>query len=154
LLGALAGAGLSLAYTTVIIPLVGILLVLTNIPSGKVFEALIGAGLFGICAWPFAILMGVFPGIVMGAISGIFIGLIILPLQTRITNLGAAIIGLTVAIGLVIGAHSLLYPGLIDMTRPDGVFKYLPYLFWLGFPSVLVLAGLTWVGWSILNQRS
>ena len=65
-LGSLSGGVLSFAYTAVVIPLVGMLLVLTNISNGKGFDALIGAGAFAICAWPFAIIMGVFPGVLMG----------------------------------------------------------------------------------------
>lgn len=154
ILGTLAGAVLSITYTAVIIPLVGILLVATNIPSGKVFDALIGAGMFAMCAWPCAVPMGILPGTVLGAIGGSVIGLILLPIRARVTNVGAAIIGLLVAIGIIAGVHVLLYPGMIEETQPNGVFKYLPYLFWIGLPGVMTLAGLTWVGWKILDANS
>jgi len=39
ILGSITGGVLSFAYTAVVIPLAGILIVLTNIPSGKVFDA-------------------------------------------------------------------------------------------------------------------
>ena len=155
ILGALAGAVLSTAYVIVVIPLVGILLVVTNIPSGKVFDALIGAGTFAMCAWPCAVPMGILPGIVVGAIGGSVIGLILLPIRTRVTSVGAAIIGLLVATGTMVSAYALLYPGMVEETQSDGVFKYLPYFFWIGLPSVMMLAGLTWVGWKkILDANS
>jgi len=106
--------------------------------------------MFAICAWPFAVLMGILPGIGIGAIGGLLIGLIVLPMRTRVTQRRAVIIGLMVAIGIVGSAHALLYPGIIGGTSQQRVFKYLPYLFWVAFPSVLVLVGLTWVGWKIL----
>ena len=153
-LGARAGAALSIAYTATAIPMLGILLVVTNIPSGKVFDALIGAWMLPICAWPFAVLMGILPGSVLGAIGGLLIGLIVLPIRTRVTQGGAAIIGLIVAIGMVGSVHALMYPGIIGGIPSKGVFKYLPYLFWVAFPSVLVLTGLTWVGWKLLAADS
>ena len=153
-LGALAGAVLSIAYTAVIIPSVGILLVVTNIPGGRVFDALIGAWMFAICAWPFAVLIGILPGIVLGAIGGFLIGLIVLPVRTRITKRGTAIIGLIVGIGIAGSIHALLAPGMIEETHPNEVFKYLPYLFWVGLPGILVLTGSMWVGWKILAVNS
>lgn len=153
-LGTLAGAVLSITYTAAAIPLVGILLVATNIPGGKVFDALIGAGMFAMCAWPCAVPMGILPGMVVGAIGGFVIGLIVLPLKARATNVGTAIIGLMVAIGMVVSVNVWLYPGMIEETQPNGVFKYLPYLFWIALPSVLVLVGSTWVGWKILDANS
>jgi len=154
ILGSITGGVLSFAYTAVVIPLAGILIVFTNIPSGKIFDALIGAGAFAICAWPFAMIMGVFPGIILGAMGGIIIGLIVLPLRTRISSMGTGLIGLLAAIGTVILAHRYLYPGLIDVSRPEGIMKYLPYLFWLAGPSLLLLLGMTWVGWKMYAGSS
>ncbi|RME77159.1 MAG: hypothetical protein D6784_04210, partial [Chloroflexi bacterium] len=153
ILGALAGAVLSSLYTAVIIPLFGILLVVTNIPGGRVFDALIGAGMFAICAWPAAVLAGILPGIIIGAAGGLLIGLMVLPVRASITSKGAASIGLLVGTIIIAGAHLLLYPGIIDETQPDGVFKYLPYLFWLALPGAAVLAGSAWVGWKIVDVR-
>jgi len=150
LLGAFAGGVLSVAYTTIVIPLVGMLIVFINIPAGKVFDALLGAGFFAICAWPFAIVMGILPGILIGAIGGFLTGSIVVPLRTRISSKGAAFIGLIVAIGAVIGGHILFFPGLIDINSP-GFHPYFPFLFWLACPSVLILTGLTWVGWLLLG---
>ncbi|GAB4568349.1 MAG: hypothetical protein Kow0047_21140 [Anaerolineae bacterium] len=153
-LGALAGAVLSIVYTAVAIPLVGILLVVTNIPGDRVFDALIGAGMFAMCAWPCAIPVGILPAVMIGALGGLLIGLLILPVQDRVSNEGAAIVGLLVGVGIVVAAHLWLFPGMIEETRPNGVLKYLPYLFWIGFPGVMILAGSMWVGWKIRETAS
>lgn len=148
-LGAISGGVLSFAYTGLVIPLVGILIVFTNIPNGKIVDGLIGAGAFGICAWPFAMIIGVFPGVILGVMVGMLIGLIVLPLRTRISSKGTAMIGFLVAMGIVLVAHRFLYPGLIVANGPDGIMKYLPYLFWIAGPSLFLVSGMTWVGWRI-----
>ena len=150
LLGAASGGVLSVAYTAAVIPLAGLLLVFTNIPGGKVFDALIGAGVFAICAWPFAMALGILPGIILGVIGGMLIGLIVAPFRDNLSSRGAALIGLIVAAAIVVSGHLVLGRGLIDPNRV-GFVKYLPYLFWLAGPGLLILSGLTWVGWTLLT---
>ena len=151
-LGALAGGVLSVAYTTVVIPLVGVLLVGTNVSTGKAFDALLGAGMFAMAAWVCAIPLGVLPGILIGSIGGFLIAAIALPMKTKLSRRGAVIIGLFVGAIIVAAAHALLFPGLIQ-TQMSGVFKYVPYFFWLLAPSALTLAGSAWVGWKIVGAN-
>jgi hypothetical protein len=147
--GAISGGVLSVIFSVVAIHLTGLLLVLTNISSGKVIDALIGAGAFAICAWPFSIILGVIPGLIVGSVGGIATGLVVMPFRTKISSNTSALIGLLVAISIIVVAHRYLFPGLIEPNRPASIQKYFPYLFWLGGPSLLLLSGMTWVGWKI-----
>ena len=152
-LGAFAGVMLSAVYTAVAIPMVGVAIVLTNIPSGKVFEALLGAGAFAICAWPFAILVGILPGTLLGLLGGLVIGLLVAPLHNYISRRGAALIGFVFGGALVLSGHLFLSQGLID-PQQAGLMRFLPYVFWIGGPSLPLLTGSTWVGWKVLEESS
>lgn len=124
------------------------LLALTNSSNGRAFDALIGAGIFTICSGPFALLLGILPAVILGALSGLLIGLLAAPWRGRLSNGGAALIGLLVAIAIVIGGNLLLGPGMIEPNQA-GFARYRPYLFWIAGPSVLILIGLPAVGWAL-----
>jgi hypothetical protein len=56
--------------------------------------------------------------------------------------------GLVVALVLIAGAHLLLVPRILA-SQPGTWDRVVYYLYWLAGPSVMVLLGLTWVGWSV-----
>lgn len=150
LLGAVAGAVLAGFYALLSPALAGIVLAITNSANGKLLDAMIGAGVFTICAGPFALVLGILPGTILGLFCGLVIALIIIPFRGALSHRGAALVGLLLAIGVVIAGNLLLGPGMIDPNRP-GFGRYFPYLFWIAGPSLLVLFGLPMVGW--LLQR-
>ncbi|MCW1969808.1 MAG: hypothetical protein KIH69_016975 [Anaerolineae bacterium] len=144
--GAIAGAALAIIYTLIAIPVVGLLLVISNIPIGKAFDAMIGAGIFAICAWPFAIVLGVIPGVLLGAVGGLGIGAGLPLSRERTTARPAAWLGFAIALGIVLIGHLFIAPGLIE-TQFTGLRAFIPYLFWLFGPSLMLVLGLTWAGW-------
>ncbi|MBT3239489.1 MAG: hypothetical protein HON98_03180 [Chloroflexi bacterium] len=150
--GSLAGGILATVYMALAIPAVGILLVISNIPAGKAFDALLGAGFFAICAFPFGIIIGVIPGILFGALGGFLIALISLPFLKNLSKFKTALIGFAFGIVFALIAHFVLSPGLIDQNQTDTIMKYLPYLFWIAFPSLFSTIGFTWVGLRILQN--
>ena len=148
--GAMAGIGLAGGYIGLAIPLFGLLLVVSNATGGKVGEALIGAGVFAMCAWPFGIVLGMLPGALVGAGGGLVIGGMAAMLGRRIGRGGMALVGFGVGAVLALLAHLLLAPGLVN-DNATGIWGMLPYLFWIGGPSMVMPGGLTWVGWTILD---
>ena len=72
-------------------------------------------------------------------------------LRDRVSPAGAAWIGLLVAGVIVVAANLGLGPDMIEPQRP-GFGRYLPYLFWIVGPSLLVLGGLPWVGWALRTE--
>jgi hypothetical protein len=150
--GAAAGAVLAMAYTVLVIPLAGLSLVASNLPGGKGLDALIGAGAFAICAFPFALVLGVLPGVLLGAIGGLLIGAATAPFRGRLQRRAAAGIGLAVAGLMVFAAHLAIAPDLLDSAR-QGLGRYVPYLFWVAGPSLLTFLGLGWAGWSAGSTR-
>ena len=148
LLGASAGAVLAGAYAAVAPFVFGAVLAFTNGGQGGMLDPLIGAAVFGICSGPFAFVLGILPGTLLGALGGLVIGLLMAPLRTRVSPAGAALIGLLVAVVIVVGANLGMGPDMIEPQR-SGFGRYMPYLFWIAGPSLLVLAGLPWVGWAL-----
>lgn len=149
-LGASVGGMLAGLYAALVPPMVGVLLALTNSANARLFDALIGAGIFALCSGPFALLLGILPALLLGAFSGLWIGLLVAPWRGQLSNRGAALIGLLVAIATVIVGNLVLGPGMIEPAR-TGFGRYRLYLFWVGGPSVLILIGLPVVGW-VLQQ--
>lgn len=150
LLGALAGAILAGFYSALAPAAVGALLALTNSANGKLFDAMIGAGVFAICVGPFGLVLGVLPGTILGLLCGLLIALLVAPFRGALSHRGAALVGLLLAVVVVVAGNLVLGPGMIDPIRP-GFGRYLPYLFWIAGPSLLVLFGLPMVGW-LLQQ--
>jgi hypothetical protein len=146
--GTLAGGGLASVYAALAPIGFGLLLALTNSANGRAADALIGATLFGVCSGPFAFVLGIVPGTLLGAASGLTISLLAAPFRRTLSNAAAALIGLGVAIASVGAGNLLLGPDMIEPNRPTPG-RYLPYLFWIAGPSVLVLIGLPWVGWAL-----
>jgi hypothetical protein len=151
LLGAAAGATLASAYAALAPLFFGALLAFTNRANGRIVDALIGAAVFGICSGPFALVLGILPGALLGAVSGLLIGLLVAPWRHTLSRWGAALIGLLVALVIVVAGNLLLGPGMIEPHRPEPG-RYLPYLFWIAGPSLLLLIGLPWVGWALRQE--
>ena len=151
LLGAGAGALLAGAYAAVAPAAFGILLALTNSGDGGPLDPLIGAAIFTICSGPFALVLGILPGMLLGAVGGLAVGLLVAPFRHALWDAGAALIGLLVAVLIVAGGNLLWGPAMIEPNRP-GLGRYLPYLFWIAGPSLLILGGLPWVGWALLQD--
>ncbi len=150
LLGAIAGATLAGFYAALAPAAVGVLLAFTNSANGKAFDALIGAGVFTLCAGPFALVLGILPGTILGLVCGLVIGLLVAPFRGAVSNRGAALIGLLLAVVIVAAGNLLLGPDMIQPQSP-GFGRYFPYLFWIVGPSLLILLGLPLVGW-LLQQ--
>lgn len=148
LLGAAAGGVLASIYAALAPLAFGALLALTNSASGRLGDALIGAAVFGICSGPFGFVMGILPGVLLGAGSGLLIALLVAPFRRTLPRWAAALIGLLVAVTIVVAGNLLLGPDMIEPHRPAPG-RYLPYVFWILGPSLLVLIGLPWVGWML-----
>ena len=151
LLGAFAGAVLAGAYAAVAPLITGALLAFTSGATGGPLDPLIGAAVFAMCSGPFGFLLGILPGTLLGALAGLVIGSLLALLRDRVSPAGAAWIGLLVAGVIVVAANLGLGPDMIEPQRP-GFGRYLPYLFWIVGPSLLVLGGLPWVGWALRTE--
>lgn len=149
--GALTFAALAAGYAAVAVPIFGGSLAYANRANGHLHEALIGAAVLSICSGPFALVLGVLPGMALGAASGLAVGLLAAPYRHTLTRPGAALIGLLVAVPIVIAAHMIIGP---DMIQPAlaGLARYRLYLFWVGGPSLLILTGLPAVGWALFQR--
>lgn len=148
--GALAFAVLAAGYAAVAVPVFGGSLAYANRANGRLHEALIGAAVLSICSGPFAIVLGILPGMALGALCGLAVGLLAAPFRHRLRRGGAALLGLLVAIPVVVAGNLLLGP---DYLAPaSGLASYRLYLFWVGGPSVLILAGLPAVGWALFQR--
>jgi hypothetical protein len=146
LLGGLTGAVLAGFYALLAPALVGVVLALTNSANGKLLDAMIGAGFFAICSGPFALVLGILPGALLGLACGLVLALLVAPFRNVLSHRGAALIGLLLAVAVVVAGNLLLGPEMIDPNRP-GWGRYFPYLFWITGPSLLVLLGLPVVAW-------
>ncbi len=151
-LGGVAGAFLAGLYTLLAIPLFGLMLLLTNMPTGKVLDALLGLGAFAICAGPFALVVGILPALATGGLAGLLISLAILPWRRRLSGRGAALIGLGVAAIIAMAANLVLGSSLLQ-TADAGFGRHFTYLFWLGAPSLAALAAGAAVGWASLKGK-
>jgi hypothetical protein len=141
--GAVAGIVSALAYTVLTMLALGVLQIISNNPPDRLFEASLGVLGAAICVGPFALMIGLVPGVTVGLLGGFLIGLVVAAVRPHLTQRRGAVVGLVVAAVLVILAHLLWVPAILDK---DDRLAY--YLFWLAGPSVMALMGLTWVGWS------
>ncbi len=153
LLGAAAGGILASIYAALAPRAFGALLALTNSANGRAGDALIGAAVFGICSGPFGFVLGILPGVLLGAGSGLLIALLVAPFRRDLPRWAAALIGLLVAAAIAVAGNLLLGPDMIEPHRPAPG-RYLPYVFWIVGPSLLVLIGLPWVGWMLRADLS
>ncbi len=151
LLGAAASAVLASIYAAAAPLGISAYLIITNTGNGKIGEALLGAAALGICAGPFAFVLGILPGTLLGALCGLLIALLIAPWRRTLSPAGGALIGLLVASVLVTAANLTLGPGMIEQNQPAPG-RYLPYLLWIAGPSLLILLGLPWVGWTLRRE--
>lgn len=147
-LGAATGGVLASIYAAMAPLAFSALLALTNSANGRAGDALIGAAVFGICSGPFAFVLGILPGVLLGAASGLLIGLLVAPFRRTLPRWAAALIGLLVAAAIAVAGNLLLGPDMIEPHRPAPG-RYFPYVFWILGPSLLVLIGLPWVGWML-----
>lgn len=153
LLGAIAGAALASLYTVFGGFLTGLALLLSSAEASQLGEALLGLAAFGIGAGLFAVFVGILPATLIGALLGLLIGLVCLPVRGRLTGARGALIGLAVAAGAAVIANLLLAPDLLR--AEEGTFgPVFIYLFWLGAPSLLALGGGAAVGWVLARQAS
>ena len=151
LYGALAFALLAAGYAAVAVPLFGASLAYVGRADGRLGEALIGAAILSACSGPFAVVLGILPGMALGAACGLAVGLLAAPFRHRLTRAGAALIGLLVAVPVVVVGNLQLGPDFITPAL-SGLARYRLYLFWVGGPSLLILAGLPAVGWALFQN--
>lgn len=149
--GSLSLSALAAAYTGLVIPMVGIGLLAANVANGKALDAALGGVAFAVLAWPFAIVLGIIPGAVIGACGGLAVGATLTAAGTRASPRTGAAIGLAVAVAIVTAAHLVAANGLLNTRPSEGPGRLVPYLFWFAGPSLLVVAGLTWTGHSVLR---
>lgn len=70
--------------------LVGASLAFTDSANGKLFEAMIGVGVFTLCAGPFALMLGILPGTILGALGGLIIALLVAPFRRHLSHRAVA----------------------------------------------------------------
>jgi len=155
--GAIGGWICAYLYATFVIPVVSGWIVATNLFNerfafGERFpEALIGAGIFLICAWPCALPLGMLPGALVGGLGGLAIGMATAILRRWLMPWGGAMIGLVVAAAWMAGLHLALGQGLLE-NNEAGALRFAPYLFWLGVPGVIMAAGFARQGWVTVRE--
>lgn len=147
-LGAAAGAGLASLYALLVILFFGLLLAPPE--ANDIGDALVGFGAIAICAGPFALILGILPAVLIGALIGFMIGLVCLPIRLGLTRSRGVLIGLVVTFVTMIAVNVIVGRDLLrDETSPDRIFAY---LFWLGAPSLLAPGGGAWVGWMLARE--
>lgn len=151
--GLLAGVIFSLAYIAVVIPLTGMLLILTNISGGKVFEALIGAGIITVLASSCSFVFGVVPGAILGVLGGLIFGLLMFPWRERLTPAAAALIATLLLLPAIAIFHIVAGPDMIASGR-SSFLPYFPYLLWMVGPSIFAVPAAAWAGWSLQKSVS
>lgn len=149
LCGAVAGIVCALAYTVLTMLALAIWQIISNNPPVRLLEASLGVLGAAICVGPFALVIGFVPGVTVGLLGGFLIGLVLAALRPTLTPRRGAFVGLAVAPGLIALAHLLWVPAILNK---DDRLAY--YLFWLAGPGIMVLVGLTWVGWSVTPAAS
>jgi hypothetical protein len=150
--GFLAGLFFSLAYIAFVIPFTGLMMVLTNVPVGRGFEAIIGAGILTACAWPFSFWLGVLPGAALGTLGGALFGGLLAPWRDRLTPRQAAVIAVALTLLVLLPIHGLFAPGLLD-EHQVGLARYGTYGFWLVGPSIFAVPAAAWAGWMLQKKR-
>ncbi len=153
LLGALAGAVLASVYAMLAVPAVALGLVLTNGQGNLLLESLAGAAILGLCAGPFAFVLGILPATFIGLLGGMLLGAFFIPLNDHLTGLGRAAIGASLGLVLAVIAQQTLSEGLVDPTQP-GLAAYALLIFWIIGPGLLLIAGFAWVGWRLGKVNS
>jgi hypothetical protein len=146
--GLLAGVFFSLAYIAFVIPFTGLLMVLTNVPAGRGFEAIIGAGILTACAWPFSFFLGVLPGALLGLVGGCVAGCLFAPWRNHLVPPMAAILAAGLTLLALLPIHLIFAPELLDANQA-GFARYGTYLFWLVGPSLFAIPAAAWAGWSL-----
>lgn len=153
LLGALAGAVLASVYAMLAVPAVALGLVLTNGQGNLLLESLAGAAILGLCAGPFAFVLGILPATFIGLLGGMLLGAFFIPLNDHLTGLGRAAIGASLGLVLAVIAQQTLSEGLVDPTQ-QGLAAYSLLIFWIIGPGVLLIAGFAWVAWRLGKLNS
>jgi hypothetical protein len=135
-------------YTILTMLALGVSQVFGSNPPDRLFQA--SAGVLGaaVCVGPVAVMIGFVPGVSVGLMGGFLIGVALAILHPNLTPRRGAVAGLVVALVLIAGAHLLLVPRILA-SQPGTWDRVVYYLYWLAGPSVMVLLGLTWVGWSV-----
>jgi hypothetical protein len=121
----------------------GIYLLATNGEGVRIGAAMIGLTILPICGFPFALVLAVFPGTLIGALVGLVSALLLTGLKRANPGAGA-LVGLIAGALAAAAANAGLARGMLDAT--DGVKLY---WLWIGIPSILVLAGGAVIGWQL-----
>ena len=148
LLGALTGAALASIYTMLAVPAVALGLVLTNGQGNPLLEALAGAAILGLCAGPFAFVLGILPATLIGLVGGMLLGAFFIPLNDHLTGLGRAAVGASLGLVLAVSAQLTLGVTMIDETK-QGLDVYFLDIFWVIGPGILLVVGFAWIAWRL-----
>lgn len=148
LLGALTGATLASLYAMLAVPTVALALVWTNGQGNRLLEALAGAAILGLCAGPFALVLGILPALLIGLVGGMLLGALFIPLHDHLTSLGRAAIGASLGLLLAVIAQQTFGGDMIDQTQ-SGLAAYALDIFWIIGPGLLLIVGFAWVAWRL-----
>lgn len=74
--------------------------------------------MLGLCAGPFAFVLGILPATFIGLLGGMLLGAFFIPLNDHLTGLGRAAIGASLGLVLAVIAQQTLSEGLVDPTQP------------------------------------
>ena len=144
--GAIVGLSLSALYAILALMVWTIYLLTTNLEGARLGAAVIGAGILFVCGWVLAFGAGVIPGTLIGALVGLGTGLVLVARQRTSPGAGA-LVGLIVGSVAVATINGNLARSMLADTRAAVL-----YWLWIGFPSIVTLAGSALIGWRLASS--
>ncbi|MCC6131314.1 MAG: hypothetical protein IT186_15460 [Acidobacteria bacterium] len=146
--GALAGAGLAVSYTSLATTAFLLVVAAGGRDLGNPGAFVVGSGVAAF-AWIFAVFLGIIPAAILGGVAGLAIGAVSAVFGRRLTPRISGWIGFLAGAVVVCLLHLTLGISLLKSGGPGT--PLLPWFFWVGGPSPFLLAGTTWMGWSLLR---
>jgi hypothetical protein len=144
--GGIVGLSLSALYAALALVVWTLYLLATNLEGTRLGPAVIGAGILSVCGWALAFGVGVVPGTLIGVLIGLGTGLVLAAFRRTSPGAGA-LIGLIVGALVVAAINAGLARAMLTDTRAVAL-----YWLWIGFPSIVTLAGSALIGWRLARS--
>jgi hypothetical protein len=126
-----AGAKAAIVYTCTVIPLLVLVAVAASLGTGRLDGVVAAVALLPVCLFPFGIILGVVPSVIMGALDGLLIGIVMALTLRHLTPPRAALIGVVAGAALAVVLHLMAFgQGVGDLNLEQ-------YTFWLGAPTAI-----------------